>query len=191
MTSNSAENLKTSAAAESNLSFGAFNELASDSELLAIFIETRSRDVAEQLVQRHGPMVAGVVRRMLRHSSDAEDAFQATFLIFFQSATKIQKQASLSAWLYGVAYRTAYRVRQRSKQRRPIVHHEAVCDPLQIEDPIEKIANESQLELLDRELNRLEPSLKEMLVEHHLLGFSAPQIAERLNLSVSAVECTG
>ncbi len=188
MTSDQDKNRCCLPAPELKLSLATFKELASDSELLAIFVETRSREGAEQLVRRHGPMVTGVIRRMIRHSSDAEDAFQATFLILLQSATKIQKQASLSAWLYGVAYRTAYRVRQRSKQRRAIALHETDYDPLQLEDPFEKIASEAQLELLDRELNSLQSSLKEMLVEHHLLGFTAPQIAERLNISVSAVE---
>ena len=174
--------------AERDSAVHGIDALASDRDLLAIFVATRARWAVGVLVQRHGPMVAGVIRRLLHQQSDAEDAFQATFLILLQSASKIQKQASLAAWLYGVAYRTACRVRKRSTQQRVVAMLDLHIEPIQIDNPLEKIANESQLELLDRELHRLRPRLKESLIEHHLLGFTAPQIAERLNISVSAVE---
>ncbi|MDZ4853007.1 MAG: RNA polymerase sigma factor [Pirellulaceae bacterium] len=162
--------------------------LAEDNELLGIFIATKSRAAAEQLIERHGPMVAGVIRRMICDSKDAEDAYQATFLIFLQSAKKIRNQTSLAAWLYGVAYRTAYRVRRRSQRLRAASLSDATCEPTQINNPLEKIAREMELELLDRELNALHPPLREALIEHYVLGFSAPQIADRLDISLSAVE---
>jgi len=143
------------------------DEVADDSELLAIFIETKSQTAADAIVRRHSPMVAGVIRRMIQNPSDAEDAFQATFLILLQSARKIQKHASLSAWLYGVAYRTACRVRKRAKQVRVIGLNDPAMEPSKMDNPLEKIAMESQLELLDRELNNLQPQLRETLIEHH------------------------
>ncbi len=166
-----------------------FDDLAADSELLAIFVETRSRIAAEKLIRRHGPLVAGVVRRMLQNANDAEDAFQATFLILIKSAAKIRKQGSLASWLYGVAYRTACRIRRQSKERRMVTIEEPTEIPSHDEiDPIEKIATESQLELLDRELNSLPSSTRDILIEHHLLGLSVPQIADRFDLTNSAVE---
>ena len=141
---------------EPSKSVSQFDDLATDSELLAIFVETRNPEVAERIIRRHSPIVVGLVRRMLQNANDAEDAFQATFLILLKSASKIRKHGSLSAWLYGVAYRTACRIRRQAKERRMV----AIESPNNIAsdnsvDPLEKITTESQLELLDREVNPL------------------------------------
>ena len=81
-----------------------------DAQLLELFL-TRAGDDAEDafaaLVHRHGPMVLGVCRRMLPGSHDAEDAFQATFLILARRAASIGRRERLANWLYGVAVRTA------------------------------------------------------------------------------------
>src|SRR5690349_5197514 len=74
----------------------------SDQQLLERFLSERSEVSFAVLVQRHGPMVLGVCRRVLRHMQDAEDAFQATFLVLAQRAGSIRKQESLSSWLHGV-----------------------------------------------------------------------------------------
>src|SRR5205823_14641224 len=70
------------------------------------------------LVKRHGPMVLHVCRRLLGGTSDAEDAFQATFLVLVQKAGSIGQPDSLGNWLYGVAYRTALKTREAVRQRR-------------------------------------------------------------------------
>jgi len=166
-----------------------FDDLASDAELLAIFVATRNQDSAEKLIRRHSSLVAGLVRRMLHNSSDAEDAFQATFLILLQSASRIRKHGSLASWLYGVAYRTASRIRRQARMRRVAVIDELTNFEIAVEiDPLEKMAIEFQLELLDRELQSLRPMLRDVLIEYHLLGMSVPQIADRFELSNSAVE---
>src|SRR5437763_1599593 len=90
----------------------------SDGELLDWFLTDRGEAAIEELLRRHGPMVLSVCRRILRHAHDAEDAFQATFLILVRKATSIHKRDVLGAWLYGVAYRVALRVKTMNAKRR-------------------------------------------------------------------------
>src|SRR5438034_1501360 len=94
----------------------------SDAQLLAQFLATRDEASFATLVRRHGPMVIGVCRRILRDEHDAEDAFQAAFLILAQKAASVVKRESLSCWLYQVAYHAALeasaaRARRRARER--------------------------------------------------------------------------
>src|SRR4051794_41509389 len=79
-----------------------------DGELLARFVATRDEASFEALVRRHGPMVLGVCRRLLGHH-DAEDVFQATFLVLARKAASVVKRESVGCWLHGVARHTAWR----------------------------------------------------------------------------------
>jgi DNA-directed RNA polymerase specialized sigma24 family protein len=94
----------------------------SDGQLLGRFVATRDEAAFAALVRRHGPMVLGVCRRALRDFHDAEDAFQATFLVLARRATSVVKRESVSCFLHGVAYHTALRAsaaigRRRSRER--------------------------------------------------------------------------
>src|SRR5438552_17009033 len=80
---------------------------ASDADLLRRFVNERDELAFETLVRRHGSMVLSTCRRILRHDADAEDAFQATFLILVRKAASVRPAGQVGAWLYGVAQRTA------------------------------------------------------------------------------------
>lgn len=86
----------------------------SDRELLKRFAQRHEEAAFAALLRRHGPMVLSVCWRVLRHSQDAEDAFQATFLVMIKKAAQLRKPELLANWLYGVAYRTALHARQRA-----------------------------------------------------------------------------
>jgi RNA polymerase sigma factor (sigma-70 family) len=94
----------------------------SDRELLGHFLTGKDEAAFEAIVRRHGPMVFDVCRNMLANAADAEDAFQATFLILARKAVSIRNTTSLASWLHGVAYRTACQARTHFARRQ---HHEA------------------------------------------------------------------
>src|SRR6516165_6454117 len=79
----------------------------SDGQLLERFLTQRDEAAFEALVRRHGPMVLGVCRRILREPHDADDAFQAAFLVLVAKAAALVPCATIGKWLYKVAYHTA------------------------------------------------------------------------------------
>ncbi len=164
------------------------SSLQEDADLLAIYVETGQRQAMDALIRRHGPMVAGVARRILADANDVEDVFQATFLILLRSVHKIRKTQSIASWLYGVAYRTAVRLRQRGRRKPTIPIQDAPfvfeSDPC----PLARLAREMELESLDEELQKLPDRIRMPIIEHYLLGFTAPQIAERMELHLTAIE---
>jgi len=93
-------------------------EEGTDQELLERFATGHEEAVFEALMQRHGPMVLGVSQRVLGHEQDAEDVFQATFLVLARKAKSIRQRASLASWLYGVAYRLALKLKATAARRR-------------------------------------------------------------------------
>ena len=88
-----------------------------DQELLRLFVEERNGTAFAAIVHRHGPMVLGVCRRVLRNAQDAEDAFQAAFLVLVLKARSMREPKLLSSWLHGVALRTAQHSRVRDARR--------------------------------------------------------------------------
>src|SRR5438445_417988 len=86
--------------------------LGTDGELLRAYATTHDEAAFAELLRRHGPLVWGVCARSLSSVQDAEDAFQATFLVLARGANSINKGESLASWLFGVARRAAIRLRQ-------------------------------------------------------------------------------
>jgi RNA polymerase sigma factor (sigma-70 family) len=131
-----------------------------DGQLLGRFVATRDEAAFAALVRRHGPMVLGVCRRVLRDFHEAEDAFQATFLVLARKAASVARRESLGCWLYQVAYHTALeagaanaRRRSRERQVRDMPHPQVM--PAEARD---------WRPLLDRELSRLPEKYRAALV---------------------------
>jgi RNA polymerase sigma factor (sigma-70 family) len=95
----------------------------SDGQLLERFVRRRDGASFEALLRRHGPMVLGVCRRVLRDAHEAEDAFQATFLLLVRKARWLREPERVGPWLHGVAYRTAVRARSRAARRQACDRH--------------------------------------------------------------------
>jgi RNA polymerase sigma factor (sigma-70 family) len=153
-----------------------------DAQLLELFL-TRGGDEAEDafaaLVHRHGPVVLGVCGRMLPGSHDAEDAFQATFVILARRAASISRRDQLANWLYGVAVRTAKEARRRATRQRtrerPLMESSRL-EPRSVEDQTEILS------LLDEELNGLPPHFRAAIVACELQGKSRREAAKQLGL---------
>jgi RNA polymerase sigma factor (sigma-70 family) len=149
----------------------------SDAQLLQRFAAGREETAFAALVQRHGPLVLGVCRRVLRHEQDAEDAFQATFLLLARNAASIQKTEAVGSWLYRVAHRVAtkagvHMARQRARERE-------VGARLPREAPCEQGWRELQ-EVLQEEVNRLPEKYRAPFVLCCLEGCSGAEAAALL-----------
>jgi RNA polymerase sigma factor (sigma-70 family) len=92
----------------------------SDGDLLAAYCAHRDETAFAELVHRHGSLVYGVCRRILNHNTDAEDAFQATFVLLARRAATVDPRRPLANWLYTVAYRTALKAKGRRARRRDV-----------------------------------------------------------------------
>jgi RNA polymerase sigma factor (sigma-70 family) len=150
-----------------------FDEL-SDAQLLALFIKQRDEAAFEVLVRRHGPMVLGVCRRMLGNEADAEDAFQATFLVLVRRAGSLTQRALVSNWLYGVAQRTALKAKSMNSIRRAKENEAAKSARAEVRAP-------DALEgLLDEALARLPDRYRLPLVLCELEGKSLKEAAEAM-----------
>jgi RNA polymerase sigma factor (sigma-70 family) len=162
---------------------GASGDLTDDC-LLHRFVTHGDEAAFEALVRRHGPTVLAVCRRILKDLHDADDAFQATFLVLVRRASAIEKQPSLASWLHGVALRTALKARaglanQRKHERR-IVRMAAV-------DEGSEVARRELREVLDDEIQRLPEPYRTLVVLCYLEGKSYAQAADRLGCSRGTV----
>jgi RNA polymerase sigma factor (sigma-70 family) len=154
-----------------------------DSQLLARFVSSRDEAAFNELVRRHSPMVLGVCRRILRHTQDAEDAFQAAFLVLARKAASVVYRQAVGGWLYRVAYRIALEAktindkrRSREKQVEEMPHPEVA--PIETKDWIPP---------LDYELNLVPEHYRAVIVACDLEGMSRKEAARLLGISEGTV----
>jgi RNA polymerase sigma factor (sigma-70 family) len=151
----------------------------SDAGLLELFVATRDDSAFAALVRRHGPMVLGVCRRVLNNAADADDAFQATFLVLARRAAAVAPRERVGCFLYGVACRAALavrsaRARRRARERQAEVAPHPATTP--DDGPPELLAR------LDEELNRLPEKYRAAVVLCELEGRPRKDAAHALGL---------
>ena len=156
----------------------------SDGKLLEQFAASRDEAVFEALLVRHGPMVWGVCHRILRDPNDAEDAFQATFLVLARKASSIAHREMVANWLYAVAYKTAVRARAMAARRR-VRERQAAEMP----EPVARVDErpDDLLALLDQELSRLPATYRIPVVLCDLEGKTHKEAASQLGLPVGTL----
>jgi RNA polymerase sigma factor (sigma-70 family) len=156
--------------------FGQEGAGVADSELLECYVSQRDEGAFELLVRRHGPMVLGVCRRILHNEADAEDAFQATFLVLVRKAASIRPRGMVSNWLFGVARKTALKARIMSHKRRTREKEGATVSAPQAS---EEVWQQVQA-LLDEELDRLPEKYRIPLILCELEGNTIKEAARHL-----------
>jgi RNA polymerase sigma factor (sigma-70 family) len=147
-----------------------------DQELLERFAERCDGAAFAAILRRHGPLVWGVCHSILHHSHDAEDVFQATFLVLVRKARSIRKRGSLGSWLHGTAYRIAVRARVAARRRQACSLQESVM-------PISGSCDEADQELglvLHDELRRLPEKYRQPMLLCYLEGRTRSDAAECL-----------
>jgi RNA polymerase sigma factor (sigma-70 family) len=147
-----------------------------DAELLERFIAHRDEEAFELLVRRHGPMVLGVCKRVLGNVADAEDAFQATFLVLVRKATSIVPRTQVGNWLHGVAHKTALKAKAMNS-RRGVKEREGAARGRHAPDD----TWQSLLEVLDAELGALPEKYRAPIILCDLEGLSYREAAARLH----------
>jgi RNA polymerase sigma factor (sigma-70 family) len=159
-----------------------------DAELLACFLTGRDPAAFEALVARHGPMVLRVCRHVLGNRHDAEDAFQATFLVLARKAASIRPPAYLAGWLHGVAYRVALGARTAARRRRRehLVSDLAPPDPHP--DPLAELTAREALQILEQEVQRLPEAYRLPVVLCCLQGLSQAEAARQLGWTPGSVK---
>ena len=160
------------------------SEGLSDGQLLDKFLQRQEGVFLEALVLRHGPMVWGVCLRVLRDHHDAEDAFQATFLVLARRAASIRPREKVGNWLYGVAYQTARKARATRARRR--VRESGDPDAPEPE-AAPHVPQNDLAELLDRELSHLPDKYRTPIVLCELEGKTHGEAAERLGWPIGTV----
>ncbi|QEH37227.1 ECF RNA polymerase sigma factor SigW [Aquisphaera giovannonii] len=172
---------------------GESGEEHGDARLIELFLTGREevRDRAfGLLVGRHGPMVLRICRQVLGDAHEADDAFQAVFLVLARCVAKVRRRDSLASWLYGVSLRVSAAARSRLLERR---RKERPADELDLDsrEPAGKAADDDRrkddAEVVREELVRLRDAYREPIVLCYLEGLTHDQAAARLQCPVGTV----
>jgi RNA polymerase sigma factor (sigma-70 family) len=154
-----------------------------DGQLLGCFIERGEEAAFAALVKRHGPMVWGVCRRLLSHH-DAEDAFQAAFLVLFRKAASIRPREMVANWLYGVAHQTALQARRAVARRK---ERETLVSKMPEPEAVQQDLWHDLQPLLDQELSRLPDKYRAVIILCDLEGKTRREAARQLGLPEGTV----
>ena len=155
-------------------------EKESDRDLLGRFVACQDEEAFGVLVSRHASLVMGVSRRILGNAADAEDAFQATFIVLSKKASSIRNLDSVSSWLHNVAVRIALKARSIAQERRTRERQAAKMSPTSGSESPE--AASEVLPVLDQELGGLPEKLRSPLVLCYLEGMTHEGAARSLGL---------
>jgi RNA polymerase sigma factor (sigma-70 family) len=153
--------------------------LSSDAELLAAYTRDGDHVAFARLVERHGPMVYAVCRRLLSDPNDADDAFQAVFLVFIRRAGSL-RGGRLAGWFYGVALRTAKEARKVTARRQRLDEKYRSTRPSPETEPADPIEAEDLRAVLDRELSRLTESARAAIILCDMEGRTRKEAAAEL-----------
>jgi RNA polymerase sigma factor (sigma-70 family) len=151
-----------------------------DAQLLNLFLSRHDERAFEALIYRHGPMVLGVCKRTLGCHEDAEDAFQATFLVLVRKARSIKPRGMVGNWLHGVAYRTA--MKSKVMRARRVARERRALDMAR-SDARQEGVWEQLAPLLDKELNGLPGYYRSAVILCDLEGMSRKEAARKLGWS--------
>jgi RNA polymerase sigma factor (sigma-70 family) len=159
-----------------------------DAELLRRFVRARDEEAFTGLVRRHGALVRGVCRRVLGDDHDAEDAFQAVWLVFARKAGALHP-ARLAAWLHGVARQVALNARRANARRRRHEAQSPLAAPARRQpDPLAELSARELLAVLDEEVARLPEKYRLAVVLCCLEGLDQEEAAQRLGCTPGAVK---
>jgi RNA polymerase sigma factor (sigma-70 family) len=156
----------------------------SDRELLRRFASDRDEAAFGELLRRHGPMVLRVSRRLLRNEQDAEDVFQAAFLVLARQAGSSRWRESVANWLYGVARRLALKARAAAARREARAGRPT---ERRVSDPLAELTVREAQAILDEELTRLPERYRGPLVLCHLEGATRDEAARQLGWSLGTL----
>src|SRR5262249_47093631 len=137
------------------------------------------------LVRRHGELVLGVCRRVLGHEQDAEDVFQAVFLVLSRKAATLRHKEAVGPWLFGVARRLALRARQQARQRRGREGRAVDRPP---DDPLAELTVREAQAALDEEFARLPERDRGPLILCYLEGLTRDEAARRLGCPLGTLK---
>jgi RNA polymerase sigma factor (sigma-70 family) len=155
-----------------------------DGHLLQRFADHRDEAAFATLLRRHGPLVLGVCRRLLGDMQDAEDAFQATFLVLARRAAALDRRGTVAGFLYTVAYRIALRARANAARRRERERHAAKTLATETAD---ELSWRDLRPVLDEELNRLPEKYRAPILLCYLEGKTQQEAAELLGWTKGTV----
>ncbi len=158
----------------------------SEEQLIDRFVCLHDESAFEAIVLRHGPMVRGVCRRLLRDANDVDDAFQATFLVLARKAGTLRRRERLGNWLYGVSYRIALRVRVSASWRRR--EKESTAEGGRGAGCVLDALHDDDVSTLHEEVHRLPENYRTPVVLCYLEGLTHEEAAVRLRWPVGTVK---